>query len=164
MKTFVLMVAKTFPASHPRAGQPTNFEEKINSINCDLPFPPFNPKIHTIRANYELWKKRIDQVKAGKAFISVRQWEGKPYRSKQLECFRFYGDRIGIQKLEEDGMFYRIDGKYGKFNLLTFSKNDGLSFVDFIHWFPIKCKKKQITEPKRFENPMAIIHFTNFKY
>lgn len=155
MKIYVITVSEKFPKTHKRAGEQTNFVEKIDSINCDLPFPPFDPKIHTIRANYELWKKRFEQIENGKALLSVRVWEGKPYNSKQREVFKFdKTNGIGIQKLELDDYLYSclIDGKRNSFNDIP--KNDGLSHDDFENWFV----------GYDFTKPMAIIHFTDFRY
>jgi hypothetical protein len=55
MKTYVITVSRTFPKTHERAGQETYFVNKIFD----------GSKIHTIRANYELWEKRINEVKEG---------------------------------------------------------------------------------------------------
>lgn len=154
MKTFVLMVAKTFPATHPKAGQSTGFYQKILDME----------KIHTIRKNYPLWKKRIHEVNAGNARLSVREWTGKPYNSKQRELFELHRNEVSIQKLEDEGLFFKIDDKYGDFNLLDISRNDGLNYQDFINWFPITRKRKKVTEALRFAETMAIIHFTSFNY
>lgn len=173
MKTFVLTVSERFPKTHKRAGEQTNFVGKIDSINCDLPFPPYNLKIHTIRANYELWEKRFEQIKNNKAILSVRVWEGKPYNSKQKEVFRFNkANGIGIQKLEwkkipltipvgEIRDWIKIDGKLfagieedKKEKLKILANNDGLNLQDFEDWF----------NNYDLSNPMAIIHFTDFRY
>lgn len=68
MKTYVLILSEYFPKDHPKAGEPTGFVG-------DLMFT--GKKIHTIRSNYELWAKRIDEVRAGKARLSIRIWTGK---------------------------------------------------------------------------------------
>lgn len=151
MKTFVLTVSKQFPKTHKRAGEPTEFVEKIYSINCGLPFFPYDPKIHTIRSNYELWKKRAKDINEGKAILSIRYWGGMPYRSKQVEFCRL--ERIGIEKLERPDNFFLapIEGKM--INWEDVAKNDGLSFDDFCEWFKVRQKE-----------PMAIIHFTDFRY
>jgi len=144
MKTYVLTVSTVFPKTHKRAGDPTGFVEKIR--NCT--------KLHTIRVNYDLWKKRIDEVNSGVAMLSVRVWTGKPYNSKQKEVFQFIAEHgINIQKLEHPDyfIFAPIDGK--KCNWGDVAQNDGLSFDDFCEWF-----KDAGSEP------MAIIHFTDFRY
>lgn len=74
-KTYVLMLSEFFPKTHNKAGMPTEFKEKV--LN--------KKKIHTIRANFPLWEKRIKEVQEGRAVLSIRQWTGEPYRSKQVE-------------------------------------------------------------------------------
>ena len=89
MKTYILMLSKSFPAQHPRKGEPTGFREAFRKT-----------KLHTLRANYALWAKRFEEIAAGKACLSVRQWTGAPYRSKQKELARLTReDGIGIQRL-----------------------------------------------------------------
>ena len=65
MKTYVITLSKRFPTGHNRAGEPTHFWEKFikGRDNYSCIYRDFwettIPKIHTIRANYPLWKKRI---------------------------------------------------------------------------------------------------------
>jgi hypothetical protein len=147
MKKYVLTVSHSFPKTHKRAGEPTNFPIAIKK----------SEKLHTIRGNYELWEKRFKQIEAGEACLSVRLWEGKPYNSKQFEICRLDKSHgIGVQKIEIGESLHfasTIDGKkFGK--TWEISKNDGLSLDDFEEWF----KDYDLTKP------MAIIHFTNFRY
>ncbi len=145
-KTFVLTVSKQFPKTHIRAGHDTRFVYNIKKL-----FTNECEKIHTIRANYELWSKRAKQINEGKAILSIRYWSDKPYNSKQVEICRL--EKIGIEKLEDptNFVFAPIDGKM--INWETIAANDGLSFDDFCEWF--KVRKKE---------PMAIIQFTDFRY
>lgn len=148
MKTYVLMIAKVFPAYHPRKGEPTNFKDLILQ----------GKKIHTIRANYELWKKRFEIIDKGEACLSLRQWEGKPYKSKQVEIQRlFKANGIGLQSAIRCNLNRYIGIKFDNDNLpYTFgyvSQKDGLSSKDMIDWF----------KPYKPE-PMALIHFTGFRY
>ena len=76
-KIYVLTVSEFFPKNHPKEGLPTGFINAISSYK----------KIHTIRANYELWAKRAEKINKGEAVLSVRYWTGKPYNSKQREVF-----------------------------------------------------------------------------
>ena len=106
MKTYVITLSKRFPTGHNRAGEPTHFWEKFikGRDNYSCIYRDFwettIPKIHTIRANYPLWKKRIAEVERGEACLSIRQWTGKPYRSKQVEIARLTKeDGVGIQRL-----------------------------------------------------------------
>lgn len=155
MKTYVLTISKTFPTTHPRAGDPTYFKYKMFSLFPELHnkiIEEFGellpPKIHTIRLNYELWLKRSEEINKGKAILSIREWEGKPYRSKQTEIFTC--SEIGIQKLYT-GMPWNIDGKVIPSEIWF---NDGLNHNDFIDWF--------MSYPLCVN--MAIIHFTDFRY
>ena len=142
-KCYVLIISRFFPKKHPKAGEHTHF---LESIEIGL-------KIHTIRGNYALWKKRIDEVNAGNAYISRRYWSGEPYNSKQVEYDKLY--KVEIQKAEFDGLnSVKIDDEFW-FNNSTevIAANDGLTYNDFKEWF--RYHKKE---------PMAIIQFTDFKY
>lgn len=164
MKTFVLTVSTTFPKTHINAGNETLFLNKIacgvfcsgDCEDCDFKWP----KRHTIRANYELWEKRAKHINEGRAILSIRYWSDKPYRSKQIELCQL--NEIGLQKLsffdndincpyvfEEDGV-----ANYPIYGIEQIAKNDGLSLSDFKVWF----KNYDLSKP------MAIIHFTPFRY
>jgi hypothetical protein len=167
MKTYVIIVSTTFPATHKRKGEKTNFVDKILiSLNLPpwdyLPFPCYDPKLHTIRANYPIWKKRIDEVLAGNAVLSIRYHTLGRYvkGNKQIEFLRLDKDSgVGVQQLA-----WTIDNsadnrpilfESGKIiNLNELAKNDGLSFEDFKDWF----RKYDLSKP------MGIIHFTPFRY
>lgn len=149
MITYVLILSQTFPANHPKEGQLTRFADKLQS----------GEKLHTIRANYHLWHKRFENIEKGEACLSVRQWTGKPYRSKMVEIARLTkDDGIGIQCVafyKQADLFERCNIKYAappKLNILA--KNDGLSFKDWKDWF----------RNYDLSNPLAIIHFTKFRY
>lgn len=155
IKTHVLIVSRTFPGTHPKAGEKTGF---IDSIY-------FGNKKHTIRSNYDLWKNRIDEINAGTAILSVRYWSGRPYHKDkngigQIEVLQLdKNSGIGVQELKStDGTLALIQSKIGiaqHYHMATLAKNDGLSFEDFKAWF----KDYDMTTPK------AIIHFTkNFRY
>jgi len=158
MKTHILTISKTFPATHKRAGEETQFVDKIlNAIDNK----EFNVKIHTIRSNYPLWEKRIREVQEGKAVLSLRFWSGKPYRSNQIEFLKLDKDSgIGIQIISDfEQISVLVSDSFDDeicpiIRLDNIAKNDGLSFDDFKEWF----KKYDLSEP------MAIIHFTNFRY
>lgn len=152
MKTYVLMLSQTFPATHPKKGDQTEFKKLfLNGV-----------KIHTIRANYPLWEKRVNEIQQGRAVLSVRQWSGRPYCSKQIEIARLTAeDGVGIQRLYIYNI-YGVDrynvwdkGKYGyDVNPGDLAINDGLTCNDWLEWFK---------DYKR-EDPLAIIHFTKFRY
>lgn len=165
MKTYVITLSQRFPATHPRKGQPTFFKHQlINALNMDkedvpiccvphrgMPNERLGRKLHTIRANYPLWAKRFEQINRGEACLSIRQWTGKPYASKQVEIARLTKeDGIGIQRLDLKETDYISMIHHSK----IFANNDGLSRREWIDWF----KDYDLSQP------MAIIHFTKFRY
>uniref|UniRef100_UPI003217553F hypothetical protein n=1 Tax=uncultured Draconibacterium sp. TaxID=1573823 RepID=UPI003217553F len=153
-KCYVIMVSRVFPTDHPKVGTITGFIPKIEQ----------GEKQHTIRGNYDFWKKRIDKVIAGEAYISLRFWIGKPYRSAQHEFLQL--EKAGIQKIEIDyngaeEIISQINGGAYGVGLRTVAANDGLKFTDFLDWF-FPGRHKQHT---RFNFTGAIIHFnTILKY
>lgn len=155
LKTYVLMVSRVFPGYHPKKGQHTFFREKINEALVQVTDTPiFTPKLHTLRKNYSYWAKRIEAVQQGKAVLSVRQWKGRPYHSDPVEFIVLDSTTgLGIQKLERPDNFIHatVDGKVIDWGLIA--DNDGLDFTDFCHWFNVRSPE-----------PMAVIHFTGFRY
>lgn len=154
VKTYNIMLSRSFPATHPKAGQETGFAQKVMAAIGNTPCHP--KKLHTIRANYDLWKKRIYEVMAGKAVLCLRQWTGKPYRSKTVVIKTLTAaDGIGIQKLNFNwsgtGLNFIEEKMLHNSNL---ADNDGLSLNDWQAWFRGYDHSK----------PLAIIHFTNFRY
>lgn len=148
MKTYMLTVSRKFPGTHKRRGEETSFVERILS----------GEKIHTIRGNYKFWRKRFDKIESGEACLSIRYWSGRPYHSETIEFLRLTReDGIGIQKVEINtrGTGCRIDDGVWIFDRgVTLARNDGLGFRDFKEWF----KNYDLSQP------MAIIHFTVFRY
>lgn len=150
IKTYVLTVSEYFPKTHPKSGAPTNF---IYSIGQKL-------KCHTIRGNYKLWQKRISEIQKGNAVLSIRTWSGVPYQSTQTERFTLSNqDGVGIQKIKLNRDIIDlgwVEGQeeFSDQSLSTIAHNDGLSIEDFRFWF----------EKYDFSEPMAIIHFTAFRY
>lgn len=159
LKTYNIMLSKVFPATHYRAGEPAYFSRKVYATKHHRLSPNEAPKLHTIRANYELWAKRIAEVQAGEAELVLREWEGKPYRSKTREIMRLTAeDGVGIQRLKFSGGYLTkmyIDGQPIKTrNVLHLALNDGLNMNDWVDWF----------SGYDFSKPLAIIHFTSFRY
>ncbi len=144
MKTYVLIISQFFPKTHSRSGSETNFEESIES----------GIKKHTIRGNFDFWKKRFEKINSGEAVLSVRCWTGKPYKDPQKELFRFSKkDCIGIQKIQhkEEGWF--VDDELTDLTTEVVSGNDGLSENDFLEWFKGHPKEE-----------MVLINFSHFRY
>jgi hypothetical protein len=151
LKCYVLIVSERFPKGHPKAGKVTNFLNMISQ----------KKKIHTIRNNFTLWMNRIDEVNSGKAYISIRTWEGKPYRSKQKE--RLTLTKAGYEPISifKPKTKERYDWDIGINNtyktLDDIANNDGLSIMDFLRWF--------FPDPNKIDDfDGVIIHFTDFRY
>jgi hypothetical protein len=157
IKTYNIMLSKVFPVTHERKGEPTFFSQKVQAAKFPTVYPNETPKLHTIRANYPLWEKRIAEVQSGNAEICLRQWTGKPYRSKTVEIMRLTADDgVGIQCLTfyDNRIIYpTVDNNYQP-SIKEISANDGLSKDSWIEWF----------RGYDLSQPMAIIHFTNFRY
>ena len=157
MKTYYLALSKVFPSTHPRAGEPTDFRNKLHAAlkgnaRCLA-------KRHTIRANYDLWAKRFEKIAAGEAVLSVREWVGKPYGKgstmRELALLT-HEDGIGVQRLEfrNSNIFLpRLEGRCIYYPS-EIAHKDGLGLRDWLDWFK-GCD---------LSKPMAIIHFTNYRY
>lgn len=167
MKTYVITLSKRFPAGHNRAGDLTFFHEALSNAlhnteatltvddTDDTSIKIYERKIHTIRANYPLWGKRIAEVERGEACLSIRQWTGKPYHSKQVEIARLTKvDGVGIQKAELTNDLAECIIGERHYSYVDIARNDGLRPADWLDWF----KGYELTQP------MAIIHFTKFRY
>jgi hypothetical protein len=160
----------------------------LNDSRCpdcyDYP-TDYRDKLHTIRANYDLWKARIDEVQEGKAVLVVYEWRGKPYSKDGCNNLFVFGtsaaqdfidelmkaDRykaatpvidggIGVRKalfipsLQAVAIGNEEEGRVHSVEYAEIAENDGLSLGDFQAWFK-KCD---------LGNPLAIIHFTGFRY
>lgn len=162
MKTYVLTLSRNFPATHSKAGQPTFFKDKMHAAITHN--DEYWNKLHTIRANYPLWRERFNQIARGEACLSVRQWTGKPYCSKQVEIARLTAeDGIGVERL----VFIK-GHEWGEWAVHNdedwcthvkperLAMNDGLSTEDWEEWFANPAYDKS--------QPFAIIQFTKFRY
>lgn len=145
--------------THPRAGEPTYFVEKIwaslyldgihlDPLNfLDVPFDAriYNlsePKGHTIRAG--------NRWKVGD-FFSPRIWSGKPYRSPQV----IFSAPLMVAKIWSFELFegYRLTveghdvGAFCNDNprVMKIGCNDGLGPDDFVNWFSLPYRKKPAT-------------------
>jgi hypothetical protein len=160
----VITFSRTFPAYHPRAGEPTYFVEKLyKSILKPTDHVPITgiesglslfaladaqPKHHTIRAGHR-WK-------VGDWF-SPRVWSGKPYNSKMITI----APDIQIKHtwdVELDACSVMSIALPGERQLYTFeydetlddriAANDGLSPEDFYWWF---SRSPEFKKRKAFE-------------
>lgn len=161
----VITFSRTFPAYHPKAGQPTYFVEKIwNSIETNdyamsvEKLQNLNPKSdvnvwafwNQIKSGYNNDGAKHHTIRAGNRWkagdkFSPRVWSGKPYNSKQIiiapdiEIVKVWRFEI---KNESDTVNngtvnnVYVDGQIiGNVLLKAIAENDGLSLVDLMDWF-----------------------------
>lgn len=144
------MMMVKFPKVGIVVPKPTGFKKKILS----------GEKRHTIRHSYEFWKKRIDEINAGRAILSVRQWSGRPYNSKQKEIKQFKQGEVSYQSVAITGQAsdVGIQQESGGYKLLsnkkikTLAENDGVTLKQFQSFF------------KRGVLNGIIIHFSKTRY
>lgn len=181
-KTYVLMLSAFFPVSHPKAGRPTGFADALKAnlqriecheqrqcIGCGECVRQL--KHHTIRGNATLWEHRAEEINAGRAILSIRQWSGKPYGkgTKQIEIARL--THLGTQRITMPYELYQTLGlrfpvsamvqdsdTLRPVELSKLAYNDGLSMVDFMHWFASR-KKGAVSD---FQG--VILHFIDLRY
>jgi len=134
----VITLSKKFLQTHPKAGKSTYFEQQFLN-GC---------KIHTIRANAKGYFKDGD-------IVSIRQWSGKPYNSKQ-EIIKDNVKICVVPIFVELFKFYATVNNTIDVDLEIIAKNDGLSSIDFHNWFKQKKDK--------FWFSGSLIYFTDFRY
>lgn len=154
-KNIVILLSRKFMQGHSKAGEPTHFEERLKD----------GQKIHTIRANYYWWKHNIDKLKSGNFRISIRQWQERPYNSKQIEVATVADEAaVDVQKIRitYDALTRTMDALIDESHsadVRDIARNDGFDDLsDFQEWIFGK-------EPKDGETFNGIvIHFTPFRY
>lgn len=168
LKVYVITLSVVFPVTHPRAGESTLFRQRFKRARicakcrstkntalcmCVRECISLYSKKHTMRANYVLWEARFKEIEAGRACLSIRQWTGKPYASKQVEIARLTKeDGIGLQFCRIYKNTAIIDGHPIDKEVVAW--NDGLSLEDWEAWFKNYDKTKSL----------AVIHFTDYRY
>lgn len=149
----VVLLSKVFFDGHTHAGQPTNFAQSVKCGN----------KKHTVRSNYPYWKKKIAALREQGGSLCIRQWEDKPYRSKQEAILEVPATIVDVQKVVitqssiNSLLPVNVDGR--EVPISEIAKNDGLSSTDFVEFF--KPILKALGEDAL---TFAIIHFTTFRY
>lgn len=156
IKTYVLFLQKKFPAAHHRSGQLTDFSYYVFK----------GEKIHSLQGDYKLWSRRLREINAGKAVLSVREWKDKSNTGEPVELFSLSKEQLpGCQLLNitlfPDGngetLLTEVDGKPLKCPLQQIAINEGLSLDDFKAWLKLSGKKSKSVEK-------VIIHFTPHRY
>lgn len=151
----VITFSRVFPSYHPKAGQPTHFIEKIyKSILKPTDHVPITgieqtlslfaltdatPKHTTIRAGHR-WKASdwFRPVVWGDD-INPKSGRKGPYNSKQItfapdiEIKKVWDFKIIVSKKREP--IWLNETELGADMVGIIAHHDGLSFVDFMHWF-----------------------------
>lgn len=161
----VLTCSRTFPAGHPRKGEPTYFVEQIlnatmprgvnNIINRDAIDPDIRPYINDFVLLGGSTKKH-HTIRTGSRFkpgekVSLRVWSGAPYRSKQIEFAQVEAKKVWSFNIHvvDDDLVWQVPGfGSGSFDtksggLQIIASHDGLEIRDFIDWFNIHPKAKR---------------------
>jgi hypothetical protein len=162
-----ISISRTLPATHPRAGEPTNFQQKIlntfydmhclQSRSVDVSWEALKTlgnysnldstlgyKPHTIRGMYTASGKLAH--KAGDK-LDMFSWSGLPYRSSPITWAR----GVEIVRTVEVFILSWTDIRVGdKVYIGTdacttiiqhLAANDGLTVPDFKAWFAPQLKK-----------------------
>jgi hypothetical protein len=152
----VITFSRTFPAYHPKKGQPTQFVEKFIESTSPKNYSPKGVYLELEYLNEQvsidvldefsrslvfLQDKKHHTIRSGKRFkkgdyFSPRVWSGKPYNSKQIV--------IAPDTLITDVWDFKIEGGVFFINkykvefesiLYDLSHNDGLVRADLFAWF-----------------------------
>ena len=143
----VITVSRTFPAYHPKKGQPTYFVEKIFA-SLSIVMPDFKTPSGLAGWHSEDLKPKHHTIRAGKRWktgdkASLRVWSDKPYNSPQItiapdvELTVFDFDITIADNLP----IYWLNGfeiSYSK--LEEIATNDGLTLEDMARWFKQSCE------------------------
>jgi len=167
----VITFSRTFPKTHPRAGEPTYFMERIWKM---LTTGNLRDTEYSVWANVprkmkdghwqlpHLWRDQMaddnflpkfhtiragNRWKVGELF-SPRVWSGKPYASKQIA----FAPPIKIEKIWDisikivngEDVTVKLNNRSILLqDLMPIALNDGLELNDFVAWFNLHPKKKE---------------------
>lgn len=166
-----IMLTKTFFAGHYREGEPTDFASKVKD----------GTKKHTIRCNLDYWREHLAKAQQRGGIVSLREWEGKPYRSPQREILAVPASMVEVQELtlvrERTPYAYcykaTVDGQ--QVNVTRLANNDGLNATEFTDFFnplfekyaeeySVTMPDGEKAKPKVISLKFAVIQFTTFRY
>lgn len=153
--------SRTFPATHPKKGEPTYFVEKIwkwiyesNQFNYPLlellkyqnlyhehfklqqtvGFLKFDSKFHTIRKGkrFKVGDFIVPMVWAGRPYHKTADGKWKIQFAPPLELVKVYDFEI-----KEGSNIYINNVYFPSRKLIYIAQNDGLKLSEFGHWFNI---------------------------
>jgi hypothetical protein len=108
-------------------------------------------KIHTVRENYDFWKRF-----EGKD-LALFYWVGKPYQrgsTQKVFCIKrlVYVQRLTKTYLKKDHAgYFSINGE--NVYVPRLAENDGLTYEEFMEWFRFYS-----------DGYLGILHFTDYRY
>lgn len=155
-----IMCSRTFPAGHPRKGEPTFFVEQIlnvimpRGVNGIVDRNDINPAILPLINDFVLLDGRTEKhttIRPGNRFkpgdmVSLRVWSDKPYRSKQIEFAQVEVKKTWPVEIYVDELIVEIIVDSISQNIRNKKEvalNDGLELIDFVNWFKIHPKAKK---------------------
>jgi hypothetical protein len=172
-------LARVFPATHPKKGQPTHFVEKflvaitgkpmtrlhfyeyidkLVRLNPDKDFNIISDFAKSLDWTVDVAK--IHTIRLGNSIkdgqmLQLAVWSGKPYNSPEIKIWEPV--KVGIKDIETEGgiVWYRDENSpHGirYLNTAILAKNDGLLLDDFQNWF------------RKASGPAQIIHWTELRY
>jgi hypothetical protein len=146
----VLTFSRHYPKGHPKVGTETNFPEKIMACLADN-IPNWTMKddfvLYDWYAYYNCTMLKHHTIRSGSRFkpgdmASLRVWSGVPYRSKQIEFAQVEVKKVWKIEISE---FWFLNGCIMEHDqVIELAKNDGLAYDDFVSWFNIHPKKKDV--------------------
>ena len=173
-------LARVFPATHPKKGQPTHFVEKfLMAMKVGYGFTEYfhtliklnpdkdeamlrefwlsldelvanNPKLHTIRLKNSIKDGQMLQLSAGGNDINEKSGRSGPYQSKSINIWEPV--QVGVQDVYADSGQIILKSRAVQLNLNVVALGDGLLREDFDSWF------------LKASGPAQIIHWTELRY
>ena len=152
LKNYSIATPRVFPAGHPKKGAKTYLVQKI-LMQCKDEFGASQlPKIHAILPNYGQWKKRIEEVIAGRAELSLNYTNGD-----QTVTIRIlnHKDGIGVQSLKINKELSSATVDSAEVELSVLAANEGFQSAEDL---------MEMLNTSDLNKAHAIIHFTKFRY
>ena len=149
-------LSRTFLKGHPRAGEPTNFPQKlIECITLIGGDDGFHAGYEQFVAPYKFdcYPIKGHTIRMGRHFkpqdeLTLAVWSDKPYQSKQIKLWTGPIRAIDIDFYSSNsGLIWVANVATGKkIDIPTLAKNDGLYEDDFKIWFTEKSKVSKVGE------------------
>lgn len=166
----VITVSQKFPSSHPKAGQPTHFVEKIWSSLGGVkdeyrsPWENYQDFKKSILWSYRMYGDKHHTVRLGRRWktgdmASIRVWgndinpktnRSGPYHSKQIIIAPDVEVTVTNIVISYEPYNFQpmkttnVENEFTLIPLKDLAENDGLDLFDFQDWFNPKGKRGEI--------------------